>query len=501
MCATLCRGRNRGPMNWYRLLFTLSAISAGLVACAGSASGPGDSDSSRSVPDVLPTTTTVAGDNRVVRGDPEVRKVSSASPATGATQQDSLALRATWGRRTGSREVLLKVDYAATAPAPADRPPLNIALVLDGSASMAESRKLPYTIDAARSVIESLTDRDFLALVSFNDRATVLSGAGRVVNKPFLYHRLDEITPQNFTNLSAGLLEGIAQVGAVSAEGQVRHVFLLTDGRANRGETSPGALRRIVQQTKARGIGVSTFGVGSDFNESLIAEMAGAGGGRYIYVKSPEQIPTAFTDELQGLLQVIAQNVRIDVSVTGGEIGKVYGQLRDEASASFGAVIGDLRATERGFFLAELRPSRTSSALQPQVSMLYDDPQTGERVRRSTGLQISPGERSHNESVALLAAVLEAVESADSAVQGLDVERYRQARTSFGQFYERARELALRNRDQELLNQAFVLKHFMDELAAAEREGLLHGHRDAQEKLKKESHYLRYLLNHHRAGQ
>ena len=38
----------------------------------------------------------------------------------------------------------------------------------------------------------------------------------------------------------------------------------------------------------------------------------------------------------------------------------------------------------------------------------------------------------------------------------------------------------------------------MGELAAAEQEGLLHGHREAQEKLKKESQYLRYLLAHHR---
>lgn len=479
----------------------LAMGSAGVTACAGPGSNPAGSDWNRSVPDAPPTAAAVAGDNWAVHGSagaPEA--VKNAQPSAPVTQDEPVALHATLGRASGRGTLLLKVDYAVTAPARADRPPLNVALVLDSSASMAEARKLPYTLDAARWVIENLARRDSIAMVAFNDTATVLSGAGGAVNKPFLYHRLDEITPQNYTNLSAGLLEGIAQVGVHGAEGQVRQVFLLTDGQANRGETDPAALRRIVQEAKARGIGVSTFGVGGDFNESLIASMAAAGGGRYTYVKSPEQIPTAFKDELHGLLQVVAQNVTLEVSVADGEISKVYGQLRDDAVASTRVVIGDLRVTESGFFLAELRPLRPGSALGADVRLVYDDPQIGKRVRRAVNLQVSAGAQFEDESTAVLAAVLDAVERADSAAQGLDVELYRQAQASFDQLYPRARELALRNRDQNLLNQTFVLKHFMGELAAAEQEGLLHGHREAQEKLKKESHYMRYLLTHHRRG-
>lgn len=261
----------------------------GITACAGVGLRPGGPDWTRSIPDPLPTlaVASVAG---VGVGDASAGAAASVWPKAIAEQDGSVALQATPGRTPDGQRLLLKVDYAATTPARADRQPLNIALVFDSSASMADARKLRYTIDAARMVIENLTDRDSVALVAFNDRATVLSGAGRVVNKPFLYHRLAEITPQSLTNLSAGLLEGIAQVDAVSTEGQVRQVLLLTDGRANRGETKPAALRHIVQEAKARGIGLSTFGVGSDFNESLIADMAAAGGGRYTYVKSPEQI-------------------------------------------------------------------------------------------------------------------------------------------------------------------------------------------------------------------
>jgi hypothetical protein len=47
--------------------------------------------------------------------------------------------------KSDPQTLLLKVDYAVTANAPTERPPLNIALVLDRSGSMAEDRKFPYT--------------------------------------------------------------------------------------------------------------------------------------------------------------------------------------------------------------------------------------------------------------------------------------------------------------------------------------------------------------------
>lgn len=483
----------------------LATVLAVTVSCAGPASSAGhrDDDSEmRHAPDALSVLVAEA-DYGGIRDAPAGGETLASSPAAQITQDGPIALRAVFGRAACSKSSadcrFLKVEYAATAVrAPVDRPPLNIVLVLDNSGSMAEARKLPYTLDAARWVVENLTERDVIAIVAFNDQATVLSGAGRAVNKPFLLHRLDEISPENLTNLSAGLLEGIAQVSVHNANGQVNQVLLLTDGQANRGETNPAALRNIAQQAKLRGIGLSTFGVGSGFNERLLADLAGAGGGRYVYVKTPEQIPTAFKDELHDLLEVVGQNAVIEVAVTGGAIGKVYGQLLDEPTSSYKLVIGDVRATERGFVLVEFNPLRSDSALQADVRLVYDDPNAGARVSRVASVRPSVIDQPEDPSIAILAAVLNAVEEAEIAAQGLDIERYRRATASFERLYNLAREFAIRNRDQELLNQTFVLKHFMAELVAAETEGLLHGHRDAQEKLKKESHYLRYLLNHHR---
>ena len=59
------------------------------------------------------------------------------------------------------------------------------------------------------------------------------------------------------------------------------------------GVTDVNGMVALVERAKQRGIGLTTIGVGSDFNESLLTRMAQAGGGHYVYVANPDQIPTA----------------------------------------------------------------------------------------------------------------------------------------------------------------------------------------------------------------
>ncbi|MCH7885844.1 MAG: hypothetical protein IIC01_11425, partial [Planctomycetes bacterium] len=58
---------------------------------------------------------------------------------------------------------------------------------------------------------------------------------------------------------------------------------------------------------------------------------------------------------------------------------------------------------------------------------------------------------------------------------------------------------AINERDQQLLNQTFLLKHFMAELAAIGDTRSMHDHRDARKRIQKEVEYRRYLMEHHRS--
>lgn len=404
-------------------------------------------------------------------------------------------------------QLLVKVEYVSTAIAPASRPPLNIALVLDRSGSMAEDRKFAYTLNAAREVIANLSDRDTISLIAFNERVLVLSPAGRAVNKQFLFHRLEEIAPEGYTDLSAGLLEGIAQVNSQAGEGQIKQVLLLTDGKANRGVTSAGSLRKTVEKARAKGVNLSTLGCGTDYDEKLLTAMAEAGGGRYTYVRSPEQIPDAFKEELRGLLEVAAQNARLEIAIEQGAITKVFGQVWDSPPVSSHQInIGNLRAGERGLVLLALKPAnyQTDAALRISAKLTFDDPQAGERMVRTASAEAKsvPAGSSEiavaNEEVQIYGGLLKALEAATEGGEGYDRQRYQQALMGFAQWQGRARDFARATRNQELLNYTFLLKHLLQEMEAAEAQGRMHEHVEAREKLKKETDYQRYLLFHHR---
>ena len=63
---------------------------------------------------------------------------------------------------------------------------------------------------------------------------------------------------------------------------------------------------------------LSTVGVGLHFREDLLIRLAEAGNGSYYYVREPNEIPSVFASELQGLLSVVAQNIGLEVNGLSG---------------------------------------------------------------------------------------------------------------------------------------------------------------------------------------
>jgi Ca-activated chloride channel family protein len=91
----------------------------------------------------------------------------------------------------------------------------------------------------------------------------------------------------------------------------VSRVLLLSDGLANRGETDPAALAQHARDLRAQGIATSTFGLGADFDETLMSRLATDGGGHFYFIEQPAQIPDFFTSELDETLDVVARDARL----------------------------------------------------------------------------------------------------------------------------------------------------------------------------------------------
>ena len=72
-------------------------------------------------------------------------------------------------------ELLIQIATPALPPAQQkNRPGLNLALVIDRSGSMMAGSKISYARKAARFLAGELTDRDRLAIITFDDEVQVL---------------------------------------------------------------------------------------------------------------------------------------------------------------------------------------------------------------------------------------------------------------------------------------------------------------------------------------
>lgn len=192
---------------------------------------------------------------------------------------------------------------------PANRAPINVALVLDRSGSMS-GEPLEAAKAAAERFAECLGPHDRLAVVTFDDEVNALfTGPG---GGPDARDLIRAIQAGGCTNLSGGWLEGRKLVVEGKLEGTNR-VVLFTDGQANRGITDLPRLAGLTGGVAKDAVSTSCIGFGPHFNEDLLKGMADGGRGHFWYVESLDQMTGVFEEEIEGLVALAAQNVVVRV--------------------------------------------------------------------------------------------------------------------------------------------------------------------------------------------
>jgi Ca-activated chloride channel family protein len=198
------------------------------------------------------------------------------------------------------------------APTRLNRIPLNLAVVLDRSGSMA-GEKLAAARDAAAMLIRRLHPDDMVSVVAYDDEVTTVAEPATGETQAGLPGLVLGIEAGGSTNLSGGWLRGRELVARGKREDGVNRVILMTDGLANVGITSPAQLLGLCRTACAAGITTTTIGFGADYDEKLLRGMADAGGANTWYIERPDQAAEVFGEELEGLLTLCAQTVAVEV--------------------------------------------------------------------------------------------------------------------------------------------------------------------------------------------
>ncbi|MDQ6831165.1 MAG: VWA domain-containing protein [Gemmatimonadota bacterium] len=249
-----------------------------------------------------------------------------------------------------TRHVLVRVS-APEANARATRLPVNVALVLDRSGSMSDERKFTLAREAVEQALRMLRPEDRFSLVVYDTDIDVLTRSTSATPdaKRRALAALSEIGPRGGTDLGGGWLRGCEQVADHVRDEAVSRCLLLTDGLANHGITDRDELAMHAAELRRRGVVTSTFGVGADFDERLLRDMAHEGGGNFYFIEGASQIPTLLTGELGEALQVTMRNAVVELTLPEGAEARPLNRFRHHLTPSGGELrveLGDLAAEQ-----------------------------------------------------------------------------------------------------------------------------------------------------------
>jgi Ca-activated chloride channel family protein len=250
---------------------------------------------------------------------------------------EAVALDMRWGNDRvfgAGYEAVLQVGFAtALANDRQQLRPLNLALVIDKSGSMADSDKMSRVKAALQALVSRLRDMDVLSIVVFDSDAEVLLPARSAADRGTIRQLIQEIRPGGSTNIHAGLMLGYREARKNYRRDSTNRVILLTDGIANQGETDPERIAQDSLRFNDEGIDLSTIGVGLDLNKDLLRQLAKSGRGAFHFVADAQDIEKIFIEELQSLISPVANNPNLVIEYDSDlELSHLYGyepQLRN----------------------------------------------------------------------------------------------------------------------------------------------------------------------------
>src|SRR5436305_1038791 len=285
----------------------------------------------------------------------------------------------------GSQVAYVLVEARPTEMMAQVRMPLNFALVLDHSGSM-KGAKLKNVKEAVKMVIDRLEPTDYVSVVIFDDTSQVIIPSMPANDKPGMKAAIDQIRDAGGTTMSLGMIQGLNELRRWHIPNAVNRMILLTDG-VTYGDTD--RCRQLARDAAASGISIYPLGIGSDWDETLLDDIAQISGGMPVeFIRSPTDAMALFEQQVQSAVAVAVRNaaltLRLPAGVSARKAVKVLPVIQDVAPSALSdrqvtVALGDLEKETAQSVLIELMIDPRPAGLFriAQAELTYDVPVVG----------------------------------------------------------------------------------------------------------------------------
>ncbi|MEV0619097.1 von Willebrand factor type A domain-containing protein [Nonomuraea sp. NPDC050404] len=210
-------------------------------------------------------------------------------------------------------EAVLRVGLQTRASEAAERRPANLTFVVDTSGSMADDGRLDLVKSGLRTLLDQLAPGDQVSIVSFSDEARVLASMTPLTARSELNAAVEQLGIGGGTDLEAGVVAGYQEAAGAFRPAATNRVILLSDGLANQGSTEWQGILNRVKEYAGKQVTLLTVGVGRDYGDELMEQLADNGDGMAVYVSSHEEATKAFTTHLTANIELRARDAKAQV--------------------------------------------------------------------------------------------------------------------------------------------------------------------------------------------
>lgn len=268
------------------------------------------------------------GDTRIAFSGPSLRGTMALSQ--GAVLAD--------GVRRVLAELQISADEGETKP---ERAPVALAVVLDRSGSMSGA-KIEQARNAVRQLVERMHDGDMVAIVAYDHEVQLvqpLIALGE--DRDPVNYRIAGIQSRGGTEIPAALQFGANALSGAPG-GHIRRVVLVSDGLDGSGRPIEVVSEDVRSRARA-GIAVSALGVGSDYDERFLTQVADAGEGNYEFLADGSQLQTFLHRELEQASNTVVSGVVAEIGLPAGwSVATAHGAQLEPAAGRVRIPLGSM---------------------------------------------------------------------------------------------------------------------------------------------------------------
>ena len=203
-------------------------------------------------------------------------------------------------------------------------PPSNLVFLIDVSGSMDEPNKLPLLKSSFKMLVEQLRAQDHISIVVYAGAAGLVLEPTSGTEKKKILNALDQLQAGGSTAGGAGINLAYAIAKEHFKSGGNNRVILATDGDFNIGESSNGAMERLIEEKRKDGVFLTVLGYGmGNYKDSKMETLADKGNGNYAYIDNITEARKVLVNEFGGTLFTIAKDVKLQIEFNPAKV-KAY---------------------------------------------------------------------------------------------------------------------------------------------------------------------------------